>query len=333
MTARHDWTQPEIEALFALPFMELVRRAANVHAENHDPSRIQLCTLANIKRGGCPEDCSYCPQSAHHSAMAPESLLSVEEVVRQATAARDKGASRFCMGAAWRRVTDGTDFDQVVDMVREVNDLGMEVCVTLGMLNADQAQRLREAGLTAYNHNIDTSPEYYERIISTRNFADRIDTIGKVRDAGIRVCSGGIVGMGETGADRAGMLRVLSNMAPHPESVPINKLVRAPNTPLAGLEELDTLDFIRTIAVARILMPGSMVRLAAGRLSLSKEARILAHMAGANSIFYGEELLTTSNPAIDEDRRVLETLGLQPLAPRPLARQKITLPSAAPQRA
>ena len=318
MTDRHDWYRAEIVALFKLPFLQLVRTASNVHAEHHDPTQVQLCTLANIKRGGCAENCSYCSQSAHHGTMKPEPLVSVDEVIAQATAAKARGASRFCMGAAWRKVNDGHDFEQVVEMVRQVNNLGVEVCVTLGMITPSQAERLRDAGLTAYNHNIDTSPEFYDQVITTRSFDDRIDTMNTVRSSGIRLRSGGIIGMGESVTDRAGMLQVLANLDPHPESVPINKLVQAPETPLAGLDDLDALDFIRTIAVARILMPTSLVRLAAGRLTLSREARVLAHLAGANSLFYGEALLTTSNPSMDDDRRLLTELGLSPMPPRPL---------------
>lgn len=315
---RHDWTREEVERLFELPFMELVWRAATVHRTWHDPERIQLATLANIKRGGCPEDCSYCPQAArYNTGVDAEALASVDDVLAQAQRAREAGASRFCMGAAWRQVRDDKRFDQVLDMVKGVNELGLEVCVTLGMLKPHQAERLAEAGLTAYNHNLDTSREHYDKIITTRTYDDRLNTLKAVRSAGITVCSGGIVGLGETTADRASLLVTLAALEPHPESVPINKLVKAPGTPLADAEEVDSLDFLRTIAVARILMPSSMVRLAAGRMSLSREGRVLAFMAGANSIFYGDELLTTPNPEADEDRSLMHDLGLQPLAARP----------------
>ncbi|MCB9765581.1 MAG: biotin synthase BioB [Alphaproteobacteria bacterium] len=318
---RHDWTLDEVEALFALPFHELAWRAQSLHRRHHDPGRVQLCTLSNIKRGGCPEDCGYCPQAArYHTGVKGEPLLALDAVVDQARRAREAGASRFCMGAAWRQVRDGAAFDRVLEMVREVNALGLEVCVTLGMLTDEQARRLREAGLTAYNHNIDTSPGYYGEVITTRRFEDRLGTLRSVRAAGITVCSGGIVGMGEGVLDRAHMLQVLANLDPHPESVPINQLVRAPGTPLADQEPIDPLDFLRTIAVARILMPKAMVRLAAGRLSLSRESRVLAYLLGANSIFYGEELLTTPNPTADEDRALFMDLGLAPLQPRPLAK-------------
>jgi biotin synthase len=324
-SVRHDWTRFEVEALFKLPFFELARRAQELHAAYHDPNQVQLCTLSNIKRGGCPEDCAYCPQSAHHSTgLKAEPLSPVDEVLAQARLARNHGASRFCMGAAWKKVRDGKAFDQVLDMVSQISDMGMEVCVTLGMLNDEQAERLAHAGLTAYNHNIDTSPEFYDQIISTRSFQDRLDTLASVRNAGITVCSGGIVGLGESQADRASMLRVLANLEPHPESVPINKLVHAEGTPLADTEAIDDLEFLRTIAVCRIMMPASMVRLAAGRRSLSKEGRILAFMLGANSIFYGDELLTTANPSINEDRALMDELGMRPLDPR--IRRLIPLP-------
>lgn len=316
---RYDWTVEEVEALYALPFLELLDRARKVHKTHQDPTKVQLATLANIKRGGCPEDCSYCPQAArYNTGVTNDALLPVADVVAQARIAQEAGASRFCMGAAWRQVRDNPAFDDVVDMVKGVNDLGLEVCVTLGMLKPHQIQRLREAGLTAYNHNLDTSEEYYSEIISTRSYADRLKTLEHVRDAGVTVCCGGIVGMGETTRDRAALLATLANLTPHPESVPINKLVQAPGTPLEGQAELDSMDYVRTIAVARILMPKSMVRLAAGRLSLSREARILAFQAGANSIFYGEQLLTTPNPSADEDRELMAELGLTPMEARPL---------------
>ncbi len=316
---RNDWTLPEVEALFELPFFELAWRAQCAHRAHHEPGQIQLCTLSNIKRGGCPEDCAYCPQAArYNTGVRAERLLSTEVVQRQAERARDTGATRFCMGAAWRKVRDGRDFDRVLEMVEIVSEMGLEVCATLGMLNDDQARRLRAAGLTAYNHNIDTSPEHYGEIISTRTFQDRLQTLASVRRAGITVCCGGIIGMGEAMEDRAAMLCALANMAPHPESVPINKLVRAPGTPLADAEEIETLAFLRTIAVARILMPKAMVRLAAGREGLNQEAQVLAFLLGANSIFYGPELLTTPNPPADADRSLMHSLGMTPLPARPL---------------
>jgi len=314
---RHDWTSEEVAALFELPFHELAWRAMKTHREHHDPAEIQLCTLSNIKRGGCPEDCSYCPQSARYqTGVKAESLATVDEVLAQAERAAAAGATRFCMGAAWRKVRDGKQFDRVLDMVKGVSATGMEVCVTLGMLTQAQAERLQEAGLTAYNHNIDTAPDNYNNIITTRTLQDRLDTLQSVRDAGLRVCTGGIIGMGEGKIDRAEMLRFLANMTPHPESVPINKLVKAKGTPLENSDEVDSLDFLRTLAVARILMPTSKVRLAAGRLTLSKEARTMAYMLGANSIFYGEELLTTANPSPDEDAGLIAMLGMRPMKAR-----------------
>jgi len=313
---RYDWTTEEVRALLDLPFLDLVDRARALHKTHHDATKVQLATLANIKAGGCPEDCSYCPQAARYQTGSPRyGLLDTSEVVDQAKAAKQAGASRFCMGAAWRQVRDGKAFDQVVDMVRAVHDEGLEVCVTLGMLKPHQIQRLKSAGLHAYNHNLDTSREHYPNIISTRSYDDRLETIQNVRDAGVTVCCGGIMGMGETENDRASLLATLANMEPHPESVPINKLVRAEGTPLEEAQELDVFDYLRTIAVARILMPTSMIRLAAGRMSLSKEARALAFQCGANSIFYGEKLLTTPNPEANEDLRFLSDMGLAPLAP------------------
>ncbi len=314
---RHDWTRDEVAALFDLPFAELARRAIATHAQHHDPTKVQLATLSNIKTGGCPEDCSYCPQAArYHTGVEASPLLPLEEVVRQAEVAREHGASRFCMGAAWRRVKDGASFDRVVEMVEAVNDLGLEVCVTLGMLDEHQARRLAEAGLHAYNHNLDTSPEHYDQIITTRTYEDRLETLGHVRKAGLTVCCGGIVGLGETREDRVGLLTTLAALQPHPESVPINQLVRAPGTPLEDGESLDVFEYLRTIAVARILMPAAMVRLAAGRTDLTREGQALAFLLGANSIFYGERLLTTPNPDADDDRALLASLGMGPLAPR-----------------
>lgn len=316
---RHDWTRDEVQALFDLPFFDLVDRARAVHRRHHDPTQVQLATLANIKRGGCPEDCSYCPQAARfHTDVKAEPLLQVDEVVAQAQAAQRAGASRFCMGAAWRQVRDGAPFDRVVEMVEQVNALGLEVCVTLGMLQPHQIERLAAAGLHAYNHNLDTSREHYEQVISTRTYDDRLQTLSHVRAAGVTVCCGGIVGLGEQQHDRAELLRTLATMNPHPESVPINRLVRAPGTPLEGQDEVDTFDYLRTIAVARVLMPASLVRLAAGRGELSREAQALAFQCGANSVFFGEELLTTPNPQTHEDLALLRTLGMRPMQPRPL---------------
>ncbi|MBR56683.1 MAG: biotin synthase BioB [Myxococcales bacterium] len=318
---KYDWTKAEVDALFELPFFELAHQAQTIHRLWHPASEIQLCTLSNIKQGGCPEDCAYCPQAArYHTDVEAEPLLSVSTVLDQARIAKEHGASRFCMGAAWRHVRDNEEFDQVLSMVREVADMGLEVCATLGMVNNDQAQRLADAGLYAYNHNIDTSPDFYDQIISTRTFDERIETLQAVRDAGITVCCGGILGMGEETTDRAAMLHVLATMDPHPESVPINRLVKAPGTPLEDQDDLDIFDFLRTIAVARILMPGSMVRLAAGRTEMSREAQALAFLLGANSIFYGEKLLTTPNPEANEDRELLEVLGLEPRLAQPPTR-------------
>jgi biotin synthase len=317
---RHDWTREEIQALFDLPFLELVDLARAAHKRHQDTRHVQLATLSNIKSGGCPEDCSYCPQAArYHTGVKAEPLLAVDEVLRQAESARAAGATRFCMGAAWRQVRDGKQFDQVVEMVRGVNGMGLEVCVTLGMLEPHQIQRLADAGLSAYNHNLDTSPEHYDQIIHTRTYEDRLRTLGHVRAAGVSVCCGGIVGLCEDESDRVGLLHTLATMNPHPESVPINKLVPAPGTPLADAPEVDTFDFLRVIAVARVLMPRSFIRLAAGRASLSREAQAIALMCGANSFFYGEKLLTTPNPDTHEDRAFLASMGLEPMPPRPVA--------------
>ena len=310
---RHDWTLPEIEALFALPLLDLVHRAQCVHREYHDDS-IQLASLLSIKTGGCAEDCGYCPQSAHHAkktGLAKETMMDVDYVLSRAKGAKEAGASRFCMGAAWRSVRDGAQFDAVVDMVKGVADMGMEACVTLGMLQPHQAQRLAEAGLTAYNHNLDTSPEYYDTIVSTRTYQERLDTLAHVRAAGIDLCCGGIIGMGEKEADRASLLKVLSSMEPHPESVPVNALVAVKGTPMEGRPPVDAFDLVRMIAVARIVMPKSRVRLSAGRSEMSAEAQALCFMAGANSIFYGEKLLTTSNNDAEEDRALIAKLGLK----------------------
>lgn len=308
---RHDWTFEEIEALHNLPFPELLFRAHTVHRQHHDPTRIQLCTLLSIKTGACPEDCGYCPQSAHHeTAVEAEPMMVVDEVLEAASRAREGGATRFCMGAAWREVQDGEDFDAVVDMVKGVRDLGMEACVTLGMLKPHQAERLAEAGLTAYNHNLDTGPDYYNRVITTRIYEDRLETLRHVRRAGITVCSGGILGMGESLKDRLDLLQVLATLDPHPESVPINALVRVEGTPLEDQPPVSALDMARMIATARILMPHSRVRMSAGRTEMTEEAQALCFFAGANSIFAGDQLLTTPNPGEDEDRQLLDRLGM-----------------------
>jgi biotin synthase len=309
---RYDWTRDSVREIYHRPLLDLIFDAQQIHRKFHDPARIQLCRLLSIKTGGCPEDCGYCPQSAHYeTGVQNQALMDVEEVRRAAKKARNEGAGRFCMGAAWREVRDGRDFDAVLEMVRAVASLKLEVCCTLGMLTDDQARRLAAAGLTAYNHNLDTSPEFYGRIISTRRYEDRLRTIQAVRSAGITVCCGGIIGMGESDEDRVGLLHQLANLQPHPESVPINMLVRVHGTPLADAEPVDSLVLARTIATARLLMPASMVRLSAGRNSLSREAVSLCFLAGANSIFVGEKLLTTPNPERDEDDRLLRDLGLR----------------------
>jgi biotin synthase len=292
--------------LYRLPLFELIYQAHDVHRKNHDPVDIQRCSLLSIKTGGCPEDCGYCPQSAHYdTGLKKEALSPVDDVKKAAMAAKEDGAQRFCMGAAWRNVKDGPDFDQVLEMVREVKNAGLEVCVTLGMVNVDQAKRLKEAGLYAYNHNLDTSREYYEKIISTRTYDDRLNTLRAVRQAGLTICSGGIIGMGESLEDRCAMLAELAALDPQPESVPINLLIPVEGTPLAKSEPVSPLELVRTVAVARILMPKARVRLSAGRISLSNEAQILAFYAGANSIFLGEKLLTRPNPEVDQDNRML----------------------------
>jgi biotin synthase len=310
---RHDWKREEIRAIYSLPLPELIFRAQTAHREFHRPDEVQLCRLLSIKTGGCPEDCSYCSQSAHYKTdVVREELMRPGDVLAAAKRAKDEGATRFCMGAAWRQVTDGKDFDRVLEMVRGVSALNMEVCCTLGMLTESQAARLKEAGLSAYNHNLDTSPEFYAEIISTRVYEDRLETIAHVRKAGITVCCGGILGMGESEEDRMSLLEQLAHLQPHPESVPINMLVANAGTPLEGAEELDPMEMVRTIAVARILMPRSRVRLAAGRRSLSPEAVALCFLAGANSIFTGERLLTTPNPDADSDQKMLASLGMRP---------------------
>jgi biotin synthase len=311
---RHDWTVDEVEALFALPFQDLLFRAQQRHREYQQPNAVQMSTLLSVKTGACPEDCAYCPQSIRYdTGLDREALLAVADVAERAKAARDAGATRFCMGAAWRSPKK-RDMEVMTAMIREVRSLGMESCATLGMLTREQAQELREAGLDYYNHNIDTSPEYYEKIITTRDFQDRLDTLEAVREAGMSVCCGGIVGMGETVRDRARMLQVLANLPQHPESVPINQLVAVPGTPLADQAPIDPFDFVRMIAVARILMPRSAVRLSAGRERMSDELQALAFFAGANSIFYGEKLLTTGNPDVEHDRMLLTRLGMHAAA-------------------
>lgn len=315
---RHDWTKAEVEALFALPFNDLMFEAQKVHRQYFDANRVQLSTLVNIKTGGCPEDCKYCPQSAHfETGLDAGKLVSNDEVREAALKAKAKGASRLCMGAAWRNPKDH-QLDQVIEMIREVKQQGLESCVTLGMLTDAQAKRLKLAGLDYYNHNVDTSEEYYSEIITTRTYQDRLDTLSHVRDAGIHVCSGGIVGMGETRQDRAAMLVTLANLPTHPESVPINRLVQVKGTPLDGVDTIEGLEFVRTIAVARIMMPKSTVRLSAGRENMDDALQALCFLAGANSIFYGEKLLTTANPDVSRDTALFQRLGLQPAEPHEL---------------
>jgi biotin synthase len=308
---RHDWEQAEIEALFELPFNDLMFRAQGIHRSRFDPNAVQVSTLLNIKTGACSEDCGYCSQSAkYNTGLEREKLLPLDQVVAAAQAAKDKGATRFCMGAAWRNPTD-KNLDRVIDMIQAVHELGLETCVTLGMLSGEQTARLKRAGLDYYNHNLDTSPEFYGEVITTRTYQDRLDTLDQVRGAGINVCCGGILGMGESRRDRASMLRELANLPRHPESVPINLLVQVEGTPLYGTDALDPLEFVRTITVARILMPASYVRLSAGRTGMSDEMQALCFLAGANSIFYGERLLTTDNPETNQDRSLLQRLGMR----------------------
>ena len=311
---RHDWAREEIRALFDLPFPDLVFAAQRVHRMHFDPHEVQISTLLSVKTGGCAEDCGYCPQSAHHDAgVKAEKMMAVDDVLAEAKAAKAAGASRFCMGAAWRSPKD-RDLDDICAMVEGVRELGLETCMTLGMLTRDQAQRLKGSGLDYYNHNLDTSPEFYGQIITTRTYQDRLDTLAHVREAGIHVCCGGIVGMGETREDRVGMIEALANQPEHPESVPINLLVRVEGTPLADAAPIDGLEFVRTVAVARITMPASVVRLSAGREEMSEEMQALCFLAGANSIFYGPKLLTTPNPEPDHDMLLLAKLGLKPMA-------------------
>ena len=310
---RHDWTRAEVRALFDLPFAELMFRAQSVHRGNFAPGEVQISTLLSIKTGGCPEDCAYCPQSARYdTGVRAEKLMALDAVLAEARAAKAGGASRFCMGAAWREPKD-RDVDAVCAMVEGVKALGLETCATLGMLTADQAQRLKGAGLDFYNHNLDTSAEFYGEIIGTRTYQQRLDTLAAVRAAGLKVCCGGIIGMGESPTDRAQLLRTLANLPEHPESVPINRLVKVAGTPLADAPEVDAFDFVRTCAVARVLMPCAHVRLSAGRESMSDELQTLCFLAGANSIFYGERLLTTGNPDVARDRTLFARLGLTAL--------------------
>lgn len=307
---RHDWTHSEILDLLQQPLLDLVYRAQTVHRQHHAPNQIQLATLLSVKTGGCAENCAYCPQSAHHeTSVSKQPTLAVDEVLAAAERAKKLGASRFCMGWAWREIREGEAFEQMLAMVRGVRALDLEACVTAGMLNSSQAERLATAGLTAYNHNLDTSPEFYEDIITTRTYADRLATLDRVRQAGITVCCGGIIGLGESLDDRARLLEVLANLNPHPESVPINALVAIEGTPLQDQPPIEPFELVRMCATARILMPKAFVRLSAGRNNLTPEAQVLCFLAGANSIFYGETLLTTTNPERDRDRQLLESIG------------------------
>jgi len=310
---RNNWTRQEIAEIYNTPLLELIYQAATIHREHQDTAEVQVCTLLSIKTGGCPEDCAYCPQAAkYNTGLDVQALMKKEEVIAYAEKAKEAGSTRFCMGAAWREVRDNKDFDRVLEMVKGVNQLGMEVCCTMGMLNEDQARRLHEAGLYAYNHNIDTSEEHYAEIITTRTYSDRLKTLGNVRKAGISVCSGGIIGLGETHEDRIGMLHTLSTLHQHPESVPINALVRVKGTPLQDNPKVDIWDMVKMIATARIVMPTTMVRLSAGRTEMSIAEQALCFMAGANSIFAGDKLLTTPNPSFDQDNNMFELLGLKP---------------------
>jgi len=311
------WTVAAVEALYDLPFMDLLFRAQQVHRENFDPNEVQLSTLLSIKTGGCAEDCGYCPQSSHFdTGLEASKIMPLDEVLDAARAAKEQGATRFCMGAAWRSPKE-RDMERVAAMIEGVRGLGLETCMTLGMLDGDQARQLKDAGLDYYNHNLDTSPDHYGSIISTRTYQDRLDTLDNVRQAGINVCCGGIVGMGETRTQRAGLIAQLANLDPYPESVPINNLVAVPGTPLADAEPIDPFEFVRTIAVARITMPTTMVRLSAGREQMDDALQALCFAAGANSIFYGDRLLTTTNPQAQRDRRLFERLGLKPQGERP----------------
>jgi biotin synthase len=311
-TVRHDWTKQEVAALFELPFNDLLFQAQTVHRANFDPNEVQVSTLLSIKTGACPEDCKYCPQSGHYNTgLAKEKLMQVDAVLKKAKEAKEKGSSRFCMGAAWKHPSD-KDLPYVLEMVKGVKELGLETCMTLGMLRDDQAQELAEAGLDYYNHNLDTSPDFYDKIITTRSYQERLDTLQHVRDSGMKICSGGIIGMGEKASDRVGLLVQLANLPQQPESVPINMLVKVKGTPLEDVEDLDPFEFVRCIAVARIVMPKSHVRLSAGRESMSDELQAMTFLAGANSIFYGECLLTTPNPDTHKDMLLFKRLGLRP---------------------
>ncbi|QNJ97273.1 biotin synthase BioB [Constantimarinum furrinae] len=313
---KHDWTREEILEIYNKPLMELLYEAATIHREFHDPNQVQVSTLLSIKTGGCPEDCGYCPQAArYHTNIEGNDLMSVQQVKAQALRAKASGSSRVCMGAAWRNVKDGEEFDQVLEMVRTINKLDMEVCCTLGMITENQAKRLAEAGLYAYNHNLDTSEDYYKDVISTRAFKDRLDTIENVRKTNVTVCSGGIIGMGEKLEDRAGMLVALASLNPQPESVPINALVAVEGTPMEEIEPVSIWEMIRMVATTRIIMPQTQVRLSAGRTGMSREGQAMCFFAGANSIFAGDKLLTTPNPDVNEDMEMFKTLGLQPMAP------------------
>src|SRR5438132_2012439 len=314
---RNDWTLAEVRAIHDFPLLDLLHRAQSVHREHFGDNKVQLCSLLSIKTGGCPEDCAYCPQAArYHTGVEAQPLMETNEVISAARAAREAGATRFCMGAAWREVKDGPQFDRVLEMVREVRALGLEACCTLGMLTPDQARRLKDAGCTAYNHNLDTSRAAYPSIISTRDYDDRLRTLRSVREAGITVCSGGIIGMGESVDDRCDLLRTLAEQDPHPESVPINLLVRVQGTPLAERPPVPTVEMVRMIATARLLLPRAMVRLSAGRMQMNAEAQLLCMMAGANSIFFGEKLLTTGNPELAQDMALLAAAGIEALAPQ-----------------
>ncbi len=310
---RNNWTREEIAEIFNAPIMDLIYRAATVHRTYHDPQEVQVCTLLSVKTGGCPEDCSYCPQAArYHTNVKTHKLMEVDEVINAALVAKESGSTRFCMGAAWREVRDNRDFDKVLDMVKGVSTMGMEVCCTLGMLTDEQARKLKDAGLYAYNHNLDTSEEHYDKIISTRTYDDRLETLENVRNNKISVCSGGIIGMGESEGDRIGMLHTLVNLPEHPESVPVNALVPVEGTPLEDQPRVPVWDMIRMIAAARIIMPKSMVRLSAGRVTMSYEEQALCFLAGANSIFAGDKLLTTPNPEVDRDKEMFQILNLKP---------------------
>ena len=312
---RTNWTRDEVSAIYNSPILDLIYQAATVHRQHHDPQEVQVCTLLSVKTGGGPEDCAYCPQAArYHTAVETQKLLAVDDVLEAASRAKATGSSRFCMGAAWREVRDNRDFDKVLDMVRGVNAMGLEVCCTLGMLTESQAEKLKDAGLYAYNHNLDSSAEFYGDIITTRTYDDRLDTLGHVRGAGISVCSGGIIGMGESHTDRIGMLLTLATLPQHPESVPVNALVPVEGTPLADQERVSVWEMVRMIATARMLMPAAMVRLSAGRVQMSVEEQALCFLAGANSIFAGDKLLTTPNPATDADLHLFQTLNIRPRA-------------------